>query len=567
MSYDAQTGGDIEWNIVLNEFRKKKGEACCPDNWNVFVNQCLPFFSAVSKPIVTYIDHSSMRGKDGHDKTSKEESQRIISETRNALRFSLFCFSIPSDEARAILQEDAMQSGCWYRLVELLLIPTIDAKCRTMSAQLLCNLITQNPVMAKLISTIVQLAPSDEAITQRAFQSIMCCPQSETSSSDDSTIRASWVDMMQCAIQSGNREALGALAASIHNCIVALQLHHEQDGFVRQVASSNLLISTLLRHVINSGSISSVSNRKNASLGDEATEWISLLFVKLCRIGLVKHLFTSLYSHGKVSSEIFPEHVVLLHIIMSEIESQTDKTCCCAVLGSETGSIAESYQFLCLTISDVTFTPDPLCSENHESLKQSATLIVLEILAESLADEGKDSASVREAVGKSTDVIHRLCQTLGVIIDTLKDRNEGRHVRDVIVSPDEQAELTILVRVLGNLCFRCKRNQDLIRTTLVPHPTQLIDRRGLHVLLSCTAYSHACFTLREWSVIAISNVLDDNLENQNMVALLDAQNAVQSQTLCDMGIRVSLDSNRRVSVQPVESAENNKGRDLDSKPD
>ena len=111
----------------------------------------------------------------------------------------------------------------------------------------------------------------------------------------------------------------------------------------------------------------------------------------------------------------------------------------------------------------------------------------------------------------------------------------------------DQCRITASVRVIGNICFQCRQNQDLLRSIIVPNTAQRTnskseksERNGLHVLLSTTSMSYACFTLREWAVVAIRSVLEDCPENQAIVLELEGHTAMQTADLEEMGIRVNL---------------------------
>jgi len=151
-------------------------------------------------------------------------------------------------------------------------------------------------------------------------------------------------------------------------------------------------------------------------------------------------------------------------------------------------------------------------------------------------------------------------KSLGIISDDLAEMSRGRRARDIRLSTQEQQLLTSLVRLIGNLCYECQYNQDLLRTTLVPSSEKCDvtttagndTRNALHVLLTCTTYATSCFTLREWGVIAIRNALQDNSRNQATVAELVAQDPVQSADLEHAGIRVKLDSKGKVSLSKID---------------
>jgi ataxin-10 len=182
-------------------------------------------------------------------------------------------------------------------------------------------------------------------------------------------------------------------------------------------------------------------------------------------------------------------------------------------------------------------------------LQRSARMLLLEILATSL---GNDSLSllarVRRELGPET--ITQVVFQLSRIVDSLLELNEGKSARELTLSEEDQRWITLLVRLLGNLCFRCRPNQDQLRSIQVPQSTDSTTRNGLHVLLSCTSLASGCFTLREWALVAIRNALEDNVENQAVVQALEAQQPLQSAPLDRMGLRVDMDRRGQVKVVP-----------------
>jgi hypothetical protein len=73
----------------------------------------------------------------------------------------------------------------------------------------------------------------------------------------------------------------------------------------------------------------------------------------------------------------------------------------------------------------------------------------------------------------------------------------------------------------------------------------------------CTSFSPVFpLPLREWGVIAIRNVLENNTQNQQVVAQLEAQKPVQSAALDRAGIRVSLDQQGKVNLSTLEENDN-----------
>lgn len=74
------------------------------------------------------------------------------------------------------------------------------------------------------------------------------------------------------------------------------------------------------------------------------------------------------------------------------------------------------------------------------------------------------------------------------------------------------------------------------------------ERTGLHIIMSCTSVSHACFGLREWAVVAMRNLLEDNFENQQLLEMLAPQEAINSDALASLGFGIDLDSRGHVQV-------------------
>jgi hypothetical protein len=147
-----------------------------------------------------------------------------------------------------------------------------------------------------------------------------------------------------------------------------------------------------------------------------------------------------------------------------------------------------------------------------------------------------------------TDVIRETALDLGVTVDALLLSNQGTKARELTIANAEQRWITTLVRLLGNCCFRCESNQNLVRTVDIPGSTSTERRCALHVLLSCTSLGYGCFTLREWAIVALRNVLEGNLENQALVEALEAQQPLQSPELRKMGLQVDLDRRGQVKI-------------------
>ena len=158
-----------------------------------------------------------------------------------------------------------------------------------------------------------------------------------------------------------------------------------------------------------------------------------------------------------------------------------------------------------------------------------------DIIAHTLGGYGVISEA-RLVLGRETSLIADCCVDLGNIVDEALTKNAGNKAREMKLSTDTQRNAVCLVRLIGNAAYRCRNNQDLLRTTVVPlsassaggasnysnsggakaskgSAVQVPRRTGMHVLFSTTSLGVACFTLREWCIIAIRNVVEENPAN------------------------------------------------------
>lgn len=525
---------------------------------------------------------------ENYEASSKEDKKVLFLNVRAALRLALYWSSTADNDIRDEILSEVVVKLAWHKdIFRLLASEKGDTKCRVLASQLLSNLVTSNPETARTISSSIPLSPSDDSVMQRMRDQLTASKHNPEPKGPK--YRLNWVDIILSNVSSKNREALAGTVAGLHNCVVSLQ-REEADSenqvsqFAHQAAQDRILVSLLLRHVIPANAIMAHRNEEEVDTNsekcdvnqvshDSATEWITLLLVKFCKLGLLPDLMLSLCERQTDQLEtseltVVPEQIVLLQCIQSEVEMMGSKDD--SILGGEsgTGGLISTHAYLarlyCSLRSGLDLDSQDLQLRGNPdySLKFSAVVSTIDIIACSLGQDSSSTSLVRTNLGsKESAVIRGACNDLGMLIDSMSRRNVGRKNRDFIVHDEEKRFMTSLVRLLGNICFRCKANQDLVRLTAVPSRIQMVsasreeERNGLHVVLSCTSLSHACFTLREWAVIAIRNLLDSNELNQAVVAELEANQPIQSAELESLGIRVDLDSKGNVSVAPAQEKE------------
>jgi hypothetical protein len=542
-------------------------------------------FPSFFEQLTAYCNQLDLSQKQAKDDSEKENRKILVLETRKALRFGLGSLSIKDDGTRRARQNKALACGWLELLPRILSHSKGDSKCRLTAAQLFSNLVTANPESAFAVVEKLPTSPSIDYISSKIRDGLSVGNTSAETPELDSDITGepNWTEMLLCSARLGSRDTLAAVVAALHNCIVSLEAYPNQDdstdkhaNFPGEIVTSRLLICTLLRQLVPIKTVSEslkqdeTETEPKADCKDSATEWISILLMKLCRKGMLPEIYQSAGS-GELSGLVFPEQTVLLHCLREDVESTVvedhrDTFNQSNPLGGEEGEEGRvaSHLFLVQQSSRIRLAAatnnDGDGDNMHITLGKSALSTILDILAEVLGVNTKDAMVIRVRIAKETSFLQEIALDLGRIVDHLSVSNSGRTTRQMTMEDEERENVTVLVRLLGNLCFLCRENQDLLRTTLVPstRPDTDMDslaqqeRSALHILLSCTSFSYTCFTLREWAVVAIRNVLDNNLENQAEVAKLDGQQAVQTAELDDMGVRVNLDSSGKVSVEPLE---------------
>ena len=513
----------------------------------------------------------------------EEQRKKLAHDTRLALRFGLSVLSFDGEELRREIQSEAVMGCQWHiPLASILTQQKGDSKCRTMAARILSNLVTNNESTSIEILSAIPPSPSREVINSRILESMT--DEQNPVQSDDISCEPNWVDMVLYAAWKGNREAVAGIVAALHNSICSFDLDDNvQERIVLETASDSTLVSTILRHFISVEDIRKSSQdeeTKDVTL-DPATQWTQLLLSKLSRLGKLPEMYVASGSH--TLSCIVPGQVVLLHCLVKEVEAAVTQPGknneVYNPLGGEASwekGLSRSHTFLAELFADLYKSLLPTVSnashsntdESDVQLMKSASLAVLDMLGASMGVENEATGRLRQHFGTTTTLIQNAGHVLGSLVDLLSKRSFGCTSRELTISNEEQQILTSLVRLLGNLCFRCQHNQDLIRKTDISIAggdeqearNALTPRRSiLHVLLSCTSFGHACFTLREWGIVAIRNILDNNALNQEEVARLEAQQPIATAELRNAGVRVKMGRGGKVSLTALDEADEENG--------
>lgn len=121
-------------------------------------------------------------------------------------------------------------------------------------------------------------------------------------------------------------------------------------------------------------------------------------------------------------------------------------------------------------------------------------------------------------IGKNSDSIFSPIQKLDALVPT--SNVNGDFEKEISYSMK-----TKLVKSLANLSHRNKRNQELAR-----------EMEIMLSIFECTTADARNPLIKEWSILAIRNLCEDNSENQDMVRNLTKVGDAENPLLREMGL-------------------------------
>ncbi|KAK4883771.1 hypothetical protein RN001_000042 [Aquatica leii] len=99
-----------------------------------------------------------------------------------------------------------------------------------------------------------------------------------------------------------------------------------------------------------------------------------------------------------------------------------------------------------------------------------------------------------------------------------------------------------IIRLLGNLCWKHKQNQDEAR-----------ELDCIPLLLDCCNIDARNPFIIQWTVFTIRNLCENNLENQAVIASMSQQGIVDSATLNEIGLMLNDDGSNKISIVPLDA--------------
>lgn len=105
---------------------------------------------------------------------------------------------------------------------------------------------------------------------------------------------------------------------------------------------------------------------------------------------------------------------------------------------------------------------------------------------------------------------------------------------------------THLVRIIANMSFECPEVQDLVR-----------ERGGLHLVLNHFLIDENNPFLREWSILAVRNLTDNNIQNQEVISQLQIIDVPQNvkEDLNTIGFELKFNPNGKINVVKMQKDE------------
>ncbi|GLV40464.1 uncharacterized protein CBL_04264 [Carabus blaptoides fortunei] len=97
-----------------------------------------------------------------------------------------------------------------------------------------------------------------------------------------------------------------------------------------------------------------------------------------------------------------------------------------------------------------------------------------------------------------------------------------------------------LIRLLGNLCWDHKANQNLIR-----------ELDCIALLMDCCNIDARNPLIIQWVILAMRNLCKDNLQNQTIIAQMSKVGVVDSATLREMGLTLHDDGTTKIGIAPL----------------
>ncbi|KAG8505909.1 Ataxin-10 [Galemys pyrenaicus] len=224
--------------------------------------------------------------------------------------------------------------------------------------------------------------------------------------------------------------------------------------------------------------------------------------------------------YAKMSNQ---ERVTLLDIMVAKIASDESLT------PDDIPVFLSHAELIARTFVDQYKTVLNLTSELHTEEEEAAlaTIRLLDVLCEMSAN-----TDLLGYLQVFPDLLERVVDLLRLVHVAGKDTTNifstaGCLKAERDVSNVAEGFKSHLIRLIGNLCYKNKDNQDKVN-----------ELDGIPLILdSCSADDSNPF-LSQWVVYAIRNLTEDNSQNQDLIAKMEEQGLADASLLKQMGFEV-----------------------------
>ncbi|DAZ96299.1 TPA: hypothetical protein N0F65_008332 [Lagenidium giganteum] len=321
------------------------------------------------------------------------------------------------------------------------------------------------------------------------------------------------------------------------------------------VCARNLVITLLQRCLTKPAS--SVSPLVELSADeDPAFEWICLVFRTLFQAGFARDLYNAVGAHmlSQLWSRVTPEQLILLRMFNMwmtagrhrDIESGSALSSTPATQAHPSKTTPALLEFTKSTWVFVVSTDQEDRPDEADEARK-AVWMVLEDEAKILLLEVLGELTLQPQLVRHENACNGL---LGSLLSELQRVWAARRHHNATNAPsatpttDGPAEpfgyRSAMIRVVGNLCYRHKKHQDLVR-----------EDGFLPLLLNLCNIDETNPMIREWALVALRNVCEGNEANQAYISALRPQGVDTANAQVDLeraGVDVQLDEHGKVHV-------------------
>jgi ataxin-10 len=303
-----------------------------------------------------------------------------------------------------------------------------------------------------------------------------------------------------------------------------------------------LLQGTLQKPV----STTSVLEDSDSHENDPAFEWLSILFRVLFQAGYYKALYNSIGAHllSKLWSRVTPEQLIFLRMFHMYIQSNAKEAKEELIRDALPIFQFSKNAYLYILSSENDDRPEEVDEARKimwVALENEAKILFLEVLGEvTVYSSAWTTASSSEIchVEETSLLLEQILQELHRV---WKARAEDVNMRDRLTNavhgtipeqfPSEPfGYRSALIRIIGNMCYHHAIHQDLVR-----------EKGFLPLILNHCNLDDTNPLVREWSLVALRNLCEENEANQQYIQSLRPQGVESKVDLSNTGMKPVLD--------------------------